>query len=406
MAKISNKKLLEIAQNESTTPEQLSKIWITSRSIKVRKAIASNPNADALTLRAAAHLYLEEVLDNPAFEMLKLFGDSEWVQKIGEIHENPERWASGVGYYSRATGQLEPFARAALLSPKLSPFAMITIMEFLPVSSLTRAFKYPKTRENSRKMVFDYAGDFTMEALFKAYNGGLYNEEELFQCLRSMAKIGSLSCRKSTYTRTMKSLLKEYEDKPEEVGPTISIVLLASRASCIDWVKYSFNESHLPVVATTILAAKKVFKKSHGTPPSSTSKTNIRVVSSIVTSLLWEPLDFEERKKNLGSFYKKICQLGLENHEWGDSKKTWGAVILTNELCESLQNESIQVKSFYVRNKCLGNWFHVQKSSAKFAIVEEVNQWLYERGGIENVLYKQIDLKKIISISPDVVIGF
>ncbi len=103
MAKISNKELLEIAQNESTTPEQLSKIWITSKSIKVRKAVASNPNADALTLRAAARLYLEEVLDNPAFEMLKLFDDNEWVQKIGEIHENPERWASGVGYYSRAT---------------------------------------------------------------------------------------------------------------------------------------------------------------------------------------------------------------------------------------------------------------------------------------------------------------
>ena len=406
MAKISNKELLEIAQNESTTPEQLSKIWITSKSIKVRKAVASNPNADALTLRAAARLYLEEVLDNPAFEMLRLFDDNEWIQKLGEIHENPERWASGVGYYSRSTGQLEPFARAALLSPQLSPFAMVTIMEFLPVSSLTRAFKYPKTRENSRKMVFEYAGDFTMEALFKAYNGGLYNEEELYQCLRRMASIGSMSCRKSTYTRTIKSILKEYEERPEEVSPALSIILLASRASCIDWVKYNFTTKHLDAIATTIKAAKRLFKKSHGKPPSSSSKTNIRVISSIVTGLLWEPLDFEQRKKNLGNFYKAICKLELENHEWGDSKKTWGAVVLTNELCESLKNEDIKVKAFYVRNKCLGNWFHVQKSSTKFAIVEEVNQWLYERGGIENVLYKQIDLKKIISISPDVVIGF
>lgn len=406
MAKISNKELLEIAQNESTTPEQLSKIWITSKSIKVRKAVASNPNADALTLRAAARLYLEEVLDNPAFEMLKLFDDNEWIQKLGEIHENPERWANGIGYYSRSTGQLEPFARAALLSPQLSSYAMVTIMEFLPVSSLTRAFKYPKTRENSRKMVFEYAGDFTMEALFKAYNGGLYNEEELYQCLRRMASIGSMSCRKSTYTRTMKSILKEYDERPEEVSPTLSVILLASRASCIEWVKYHFTTKHLDAIAATIKAAKKLFKKSHGHAPSSSSKTNIRVISSIVTGLLWEPLDFEQRKKNLGNFYKAICKLELENHEWGDSKKTWGAVVLTNELCESLKDEDIKVKAFYVRNKCLGNWFHVQKSSTKFAIVEEVNQWLYERGGIENVLYKQIDLKKIISISPDVVIGF
>ena len=255
-------------------------------------------------------------------------------------------------------------------------------------------------------MVFEYAGDFTMEALFKAYNGGLYNEEELYQCLRRMASIGSMSCRKSTYTRTIKSILKEYDERPEEVSPALSIILLASRASCIDWVKYNFTTKHLDAIATTIKAAKRLFKKSHGKPPSSSSKTNIRVISSIVTGLLWEPLDFEQRKKNLGNFYKAICKLELENHEWGDSKKTWGAVVLTNELCESLKNESINVKAFYVRNKCLGNWFHVQKSSTKFAIVEEVNQWLYERGGIENVLYKQIDLKKIISISPDVVIGF
>lgn len=406
MAKISNKELLEIAQDESTTPEQLSKIWDTSRSVKVRKAIASNPNANAFTLRAAARLYLEEVLENPAFEMLKLFDEDSWIKKIGEIHENPETWVNGVGYYSRSTGQLEPFARAALLSPQLNPYSMVSILEFLSVSSLTRAFKNSKTRENSREMIFEFAGDFTMEALFKAYNGGLYNEEELYQCLRRMASIGSMSCRKSTYTRTIKSILKEYEEKPEEVGPTLSIILLASRASCIDWVKYYFTTKHLNAIAATIKAAKKLFKKSHGKPPSSSSKTNIRVISSIVTGLLWEPLDFEQRKKNLGNFYKSICKLGLESHEWGDSKKTWGAVVLTNELCESLKNEDIKVKAFYVKNKCLGNWFHVQKSSTKFEIVEEVNQWLYERGGIENVLYKQIDLKKIISISPDVVIGF
>jgi len=406
MAKVSNKELLEIAQNEATPPEQLNKIWNSSKSVKVRKAVASNPNANALTLRAAARLYLEEVLENPAFEMLKLFDEDSWIKKIGEIHDNPEMWANGIGYYSRSTGQLEPFARAALLSPQLNQYSMVSIVEFLPVSSLNRAFKYSKTRENSRKMIFEFAGNFTMEALFKAYNSGLYNEEEFYQCLRRMASIGSMSCRKSTYTRTIKALLKKYDEKPEEVGPTLSIILLASRASCIDWVKYHFTTKHLDVVAATIKAAKKLFKKSHGRPPSSTSKTNIRVISSIVTGLLWEPLDFEQRKKNLGTFYKAICKLELENHEWGDSKKTWGAVILTNELCESLKAEDIKVKAFYVRNKCLGNWFHVQKSSTKFEILEEVNQWLYERGGIENVLYKHIDLKKIISISPDVVIGF
>ena len=404
--KITNKELLEIAQDESTTTGQLNEIWYTSRSVKVRKAVASNPNAGALTLRAAARLYLEEVLENPAFEMLKLFDDNEWVQKIGQIYENPDRWVNGIGYYSRSTDQVEPFARAALLSPNLKPIDTVTIMEFLPVSSLQRAFKYTKTREKCKEITLEFAGDFTIEALFKAYNSGLYDEKELFHCLKRMAGVGSMSCRKSTYTRTFKALLKRYEVDPVGTAPTLSIILLASRASCIEWVKYFFARKHLPIVASTMLAVKRAFKKADGMLSNSASRTNTRVVSSIVTGLLWEPLDFEERKKNLGSFYKEICKLGLENHEWGDSKKTWGGVVLTNELCESLQGEDIKIKAFYVKNKSLGNWFHVQKSSTKFSIVEEVNQWLYERGGIGNILYKEISLKKIISISPDVVIGF
>ena len=97
MAKISNKELLEIAQNESTTPEQLSKIWITSKSIKVRKAVASNPNADALTLRAAARLYLEEVLDNPAFEMLRLLMIMSGCKKSEKSTRTPKDGRRGWG---------------------------------------------------------------------------------------------------------------------------------------------------------------------------------------------------------------------------------------------------------------------------------------------------------------------
>ena len=403
MAKISNKELLEIAENESTTPEQLSKIWLETRSVKVRKAIASNPNANALTLRIAARLYLEEVLDNPGFEMLKLFDDDNWVNKIGAIHECPDQWAGGLGYYARATGQLEPFARAALLSPMLKVHSLITILEFLPVSSLNRAFKYARTRENSRKILFEGVTEFTLEGIFKAYNAGLYEEDELYECLKKVARVGAMSCRKSTYTRAMKKMLAAFDSGVPAASSAISVTLLTSRASCVDWVKYGFSKKHLPLVAATLLASKKMLK---GTSSCASAKTNVRVISGVITGLLWEPLNFEERKENLGSFYKAICKLGVDNHEWGNSKYTWGAVILTNDICEHLDKEDIKVKAFYVRNKCLGNWFHVQKSDRKFRIVEEVNEWLYKKGGIENTLYTSIDLKKIISISPDVVIGF
>jgi len=402
--RLPTKELLEIALDESSTPEQLGKVWDITRSVKVRKAVASNPNANALTLRVAARLYLEEVLENPGFEMLKLFDDDEWVNKIGAIHECPDQWVHGLGYYARATWVLEPMARAALLSPRLKVHSLVTILEFLPVSSLKRAFKYPKTKENSRKIFFEgVIIDSTLESIFKAYNANLCNEEELYECLKQVARIGTMSCRKSTYTRTMKGLLEALDRGVEAAGPAISVVLLASRVSCVEWVKYIFEKRHLPLVSAAIQASKRILKSA---PGRSVAESNIKVVSGIISGLLWGPLNFEGRKKGLRGFYKSVCKLGLENHEWGNSKYTGRPVVLTNEICEELAKEDVKVKAFYVKSKCLGNWFHVQKSDHKFRIVEEVNNWLYERGGIENTLYRSIDLKKIISISPDAVIGF
>ena len=183
------------------------------------------------------------------------------------------------------------------------------------------------------------------------------------------------------------------------------MVLLISRSSCIRWVEYMFQHKHLPVIASAMLTAKKIRKKAgHGV--STACKTTIHILSGMVTGILWEPLSFEQRKKSLGILYKNLCQLRLEGHEWGNTKKTWGAIQLSGDLCEELLKEDIKTQVFYVRSKSLGNWFHVQKSSAKYQIVENVNSWLYERGGFENLLYNEISLKKIVTISDDVVIAY
>lgn len=76
--------------------------------------------------------------------------------------------------------------------------------------------------------------------------------------------------------------------------------------------------------------------------------------------------------------------------------------MLSREIAEELAKKPIELKTFYAKNKCLGNWFHMQKSDVKFQIIEEVNNHLYETKGIEALLYNEIDLKKIIRISPDV----
>lgn len=406
MAKISNKELLEIALDETTTPEQLSKIWNTTKSIKVRKAVASNPNANPLTLRQASRLYIEEVVENPGFEMLKLFDDDEWIKRIGDVYEDPESWTR-AHYYARRTDQLEPFARVALLSNNLTSIQLNAVLEFLPVTSLKRALKSEKTMSKIRSFLVDprERTNFSLESVFKAYGSNAINEIELYEMLKSISYVGSLSCRKSVYMRTFKLLLKAFDEKVEGSSKTLAMVLLASRSSCIRWIEYSLEAKHLSTIARAIITAKKIKKKA-GQGVSTACKTTIHMLCGLVTGILWDPLNFEQRKASLGLLYKSLCQLGLEGHMWGDTKKTWGAIQLTNEMCESLLEEDIRVQAFYVKSKSLGNWFHVQKSSSKYIIVENVNNWLYERGGLENVLYKEISLKKIITISDDVVIGY
>ena len=410
--RITTKELLEIAQNESSTPEQLSKVWQITRSVKIRKAIASNPNANALTLRVAARLYLEEVLENPGFQMLNLFDDDLWIKKIGEVYENPELWSRSYYYGSRAD-QLEPFARAALLSESLNETQLNSIMEFLPVASLKRAFKYEKTK-NRIKLFFVskpntqfVVRNFSLESLFKAYGSGLIEEEGLYESLKGICYVGTLSCRKSVYVRTVKTLLKAFDEKPEQAGRLLAMVLISSRVSCIGWVERLFEREHLYVVAKALLTVKQIKKKGKEiNRPGAATKGTIKTLASVISSIVWGPLDFEQRKSGLGTLYKLMCQLGLENHKWGDSKQTWNCVQITNEMCEDLFKEDIKVKAFYVKNLCLGTWFHVQRSSVKFQIVEEVNDWLYKQGGIDNVLYKEISIKKIIALSPDVKIVY
>ena len=294
MAKISNKELLEIALDETTTPDQLSKIWSNTKSIKVRKAVASNPNADPLTLRQAARLYIEEVVENPGFEMLRLFDEDEWIKRIGEVYENPESWTRGY-YYARRTDQLEPFARVALLSKNLSAPGLNAVLEFLPVTSLKRAVKNEKTKSKIREVLIAPAHrqNFSLEGVFKAYGSKTINENELYEMLKSISYVGSLSCRKSVYLRTIKALLKAFDEEVDGAPRALAMILLASRSSCLRWVEYTFKAEHLEVLASTMRTAKKIKKKAgHGV--STACKSTIQNIGGMITGLIWGPLNFEQ----------------------------------------------------------------------------------------------------------------
>ena len=411
--KISNKELLKIAEDESTDAEALTKIWITSKSIKVRKAIASNPNSSATVLRAAARLYMEEVLANPGFEMLRLFDDDPWIKSIGDIYESPAKYLGNSRYMAYRTHEMEQFGRAALLSPQLDGLTLSNIIEYVPVSSLKRVIKNEKVKNRLRNIIEEgYSSKvtlFNLEAIFKSWDAGLITTGEMGSYIRKGGAVSTMSCRKGVYLKGFRRLSKEYlEEKTADSMNTLSSLLLASRGLCFNWISYEIEAAHLPAIIEAFRASREINKKAaagiiHGAYRSN-SKTASYELAGLIVSIEWSRFSYTQRPQALKSFYDFVHKNNLPPYEWGNTKACWPAIKFDNDLCLELEKLPMPIQAFYARAKCIGDWVHLTASEAKSRIVNNVNQWLYERGGVENLLYKSIHLKKIIALSDNVVI--
>lgn len=173
--------LYKIATDPASTQKQLKEVWDETKSVKVRKAVASNLNCDPNTLRMAARLYLKEVIENPSFEMLKLFEQDPFVSKLFDAFEAPDAYASKnknkFSSYSASKGSdVTLLARVMLLSPKLASHNTVrAIYNTLGITEIKRELKDEGVRKRLRKVVVPR--DST--ALLKNIGGGvvldLYN---------------------------------------------------------------------------------------------------------------------------------------------------------------------------------------------------------------------------------------
>jgi hypothetical protein len=409
--KISNKELLKIAEDESTDSSCLKEIWYTSRSIKVRKAVASNPNCGADVLRVAARLYLEEVLLNPGFEMLKLFDSDPWIKTIGGVYDNPEKYLLQNRNYVYRSQDADQLSRAALLSPKCTAESTALAFDFLPVSSIKRVISSEKTKLRLRSILSEAYDSkiiyLSMEGVFKAWDAGLINTRELGSYIRLRGGATSQSCRKGVYVKTFRKLSKEYlEEKTDDSLRAIAIIFLFSRGSCLRWIEYDLIEDHLPVIAEALTAAinleKRDLSNSKRTCPN--IKSSLKNISGLFTSIAWHCVPYADRKDNLGRFFYLANKHNLSHYQWGNFKKCWPAIRFESDFCKELEELPIAAQAFYARAGCMGDWVHLGANNARLRIVENVNEWLYKKGGVENLLYNQISLKKIIALTDNVLI--
>lgn len=404
--KLSTKELLEIAENEETTPEILSEIWNTSRSVKIRKAVAKNPNASADVLRQAARLYMEEVVNNPGFEMLRLFDDDRWIKRIGEIYDDPKSFFGKSRYIAYRTSELEVFGRAALLSPNCDAISISNLMCYVPVASIKRVFKNEEVKQRIKEKVVSAYGSgvnlFDLEGLFKSWEVNLLTTKELANYIRSSGMISSMSCRKSVYVKTFRALSQEYKDtNDEDAAEALALIFLVSRESCYRWINWEVDRTHIDVIVNAFKRVKKLAKVPNKRTGSYT-KSAIKNLAGLIVDLCWTRS--YNQKDAILEFYNIANQLEFPPHEWGNSKYTWPVIKFNLDFCEELDKMPIQVKAFYARACSLGHWFHLTRSDIKTKIIEEVNEWLYERGGVGNLLYNQMHIKKIIALDDDIVI--
>lgn len=192
--------LLKKARDPGSTKTELRKIWNSTKSCKIRREIASNPNADVDIMKMSARLYLKEVLNNPTFELIELFEDDPFVKAIQEVYKNPRsvhNARSGVSYKD-----MDLVTRTALLSPHLNLDIFLDCTRRLPTEVIKRELRdkdvynrvqslvvsrFSSIKINSSSVCLDeifrgrYSSERSVDAVtfFNLYALGMISEDEV-----------------------------------------------------------------------------------------------------------------------------------------------------------------------------------------------------------------------------------
>jgi hypothetical protein len=141
--------LLAIALDPGTSPDRLMEVWNETKSSRVRKAVASNPNCSAKIACVASRLYIKEVVNNPALEMHTLFCEDKSFKQIYDAYSDPDELWKTFPRYKGNSQEKGAVYRAMLVSPKLNdPKIIETIFTQLSGAEFIRELKDPDVKKN------------------------------------------------------------------------------------------------------------------------------------------------------------------------------------------------------------------------------------------------------------------
>lgn len=405
------KKDLVLALDEGTPENELFALWRTSKSVKVRKAVASNPNAGPRLLREAARLYLEEVLSNPGFSMLELFDDDPWLMKVSAAYNNPWDFLlanRGTLGFSR-TQSHDYFGWAILLSPNLDSASLDKCVQYISLGAFRRAIKTPSTLGKVQEIYrselnYGATWPFSLETLIILSNENVITQEEVFAGLSNYG-LGSTSASKSTFTKYIKKLHCAYATdsfQRDFIPRLLGKLLLVSRSHTMHWMWNSFTTQEVLSWAGDLYAATLRHMTKVVGSKISLVVDNLRAVGTIVTQLLNSKFikkNGPTTSQDLTNVYKFVKAYGLEDQKFS----RFGLVLTNDKTMDELDKCEIEVKEFFCRAGCLGNWASASDSNTKYKILNDVNNYIYAKNSIdvERLLYTKCSTRKVISLDDD-----
>ena len=403
------KEHLLLALSEETSGDKLSEIWIASKSVKVRKAIANNPNASPEVLRQASRLYLEEVLSNPGFSVLGLFDDDPWVSRVSMAYSDP--WSFILEhrskiYYSRSNNNnWEHCAWAGLLSPQLEPSSLEAMMSFVPIGIFRRALKSSELKFRLAELYStanksQEVWPFTLETMLVFHQEKVITTEQLFAGLSNFAP-GSVSARKRLYLKYIDTILKSYKNtknfaEKEFLPRLLAKTILVSRGHVVNWIYYSTTEGEKWTGELYCDVAKHML--GYLANKSIRGLTGIKVVGKMAGRFIFDKLtELPYSAKKISDTYNFIVSKNLS----GDKAfSEWGVVVVDRAWMDELDKCSIEVKKFFCKSGCLGDWASATGTDIKYKLLNDVNNYIYLQEGVgkSNLLFNTCSIRKVITL--------
>jgi hypothetical protein len=431
------KELLRVAQDPGSTTKQLVQVWRLTKSSRVRKAVAANPNADVDIMKMSARLYLKEVLSNPSFELIELFLDDPFIKAVQATYKNPPKSGRLTYPQNLKSSDREIIIRAMLLSPQLTFEGLQSCSSILPSAVFKRDLSSPDVFKRAKELVDKKLGVQRGRVLitdvkdFGKINSLDSREVSLFFKFHDLGLISKAEINSLIYRAGLKNtlwgsdflalkyilaqLLEGDTDDLAIDNATRAIMVAGASVSVVKiWEKISKDDPNLCKVKDKILRSfVKVFVNTlefssnygWGDVPHSVVEISKTLHECIIDIVIKSRFNGVKKGRLMGLhtwdyefIYGMFESIGFEKYASVYNQIKFQVSDAMSMV--SLNSCKKEVREFFLLNNFLGNRVSISKDTDN--IVQLANEF-NENGGFDEMLYRWSNLEYYRYISYDCV---